>query len=150
MHLIPRLKRMTAMSWPTSPSTILESHSCSTSTSFQSKSIEKRGQISIGSIWTSCKLRTEEEVGRRFPRCDIYPGAQTKTRDRLNVFVTPDLEPIFGGTYWPGPKSERAKQAGTGFEDIILKVSTAWREQEQRCRESARDITRQLREFARK
>ena len=68
----------------------------------------------------------------------------------LNVFVTPDLEPIFGGTYWPGPKSERAKQAGTGFEDIILKVSTAWREQEQRCRESAKDITRQLREFARK
>lgn len=69
--------------------------------------------------------------------------------DRLNVFVTPGgLEPIFGGTYWP--KGERAQQARTGFEDIILKVSTAWREQEQRCRQSAKDITRQLREFARK
>ncbi|KAF2216258.1 hypothetical protein CERZMDRAFT_109199 [Cercospora zeae-maydis SCOH1-5] len=66
----------------------------------------------------------------------------------LNVFVTPDLEPIFGGTYWPGPKSERAKHAGASFEDILLKVSTAWREQEQRCRESAKELTRQLRDFA--
>ncbi|KAF2168067.1 hypothetical protein M409DRAFT_21514 [Zasmidium cellare ATCC 36951] len=66
----------------------------------------------------------------------------------LNVFVTPDLMPIFGGTYWPGPKSERAKMAGTSFEQILLKVATAWKEQEAKCRESAADITRQLRDFA--
>ncbi|KAK4505010.1 hypothetical protein PRZ48_002973 [Zasmidium cellare] len=66
----------------------------------------------------------------------------------LNVFVTPDLMPIFGGTYWPGPKSERAKMAGTSFEQILLKLATAWKEQEAKCRESAADITRQLREFA--
>ncbi|KAM3422758.1 hypothetical protein BST61_g242 [Cercospora zeina] len=66
----------------------------------------------------------------------------------LNVFVTPDLEPIFGGTYWPGPKSERAQHAGASFEDIVLKVSAAWGEQEERCRESAKEITRRLREFA--
>jgi uncharacterized protein YyaL (SSP411 family) len=65
----------------------------------------------------------------------------------LNVFVTPDLEPIFGGTYWPGPKSGRAP-AGVSFEDILLRVASAWREQEPRCRASAKDITRQLREFA--
>lgn len=65
----------------------------------------------------------------------------------LNVFVTPDLEPIFGGTYWPGPESERATK-GAGFEDILEKVASAWREQEQRCRESARQITEQLRQFA--
>ena len=23
----------------------------------------------------------------------------------INVFLTPDLEPIFGGTFWPGPGS---------------------------------------------
>ncbi|CAK4029875.1 Spermatogenesis-associated 20 [Lecanosticta acicola] len=66
----------------------------------------------------------------------------------LNVFLTPDLEPIFGGTYWPGPKSERAQVGGTTFEDILLKLSSAWKEQEARCRESAKEITRQLREFA--
>ncbi|KAL1306386.1 hypothetical protein AAFC00_005094 [Neodothiora populina] len=67
----------------------------------------------------------------------------------LNVFVTPDLEPIFGGTYWPGPESERAKGAqGAGFEDILKRVASAWKEQEQRCRESAKQITAQLKEFA--
>jgi uncharacterized protein YyaL (SSP411 family) len=67
----------------------------------------------------------------------------------LNVFVTPDLEPIFGGTYWPGPSSERAKPgAGMTFEDVLVKVSTAWKEQEAKCRANAKDITRQLREYA--
>lgn len=65
----------------------------------------------------------------------------------LNVFVTPDLEPIFGGTYWPGPDSERNTH-GAGFEDIIEKVAGTWRDQEERCRASARQITVQLKEFA--
>ncbi|KAK4630929.1 Spermatogenesis-associated protein 20 [Fulvia fulva] len=66
----------------------------------------------------------------------------------LNVFVTPDLEPIFGGTYWPGPKSERAQMGGTTFEHILLKVSRMWKEQEARLRASGKEITKQLREFA--
>ncbi|KAI5240763.1 hypothetical protein E4T43_05846 [Aureobasidium subglaciale] len=65
----------------------------------------------------------------------------------LNVFVTPDLQPLFGGTYWPGPKSERAHHGG-GFEAILTKVASAWKEQEARCRESASNITDQLRQFA--
>ena len=65
----------------------------------------------------------------------------------LNVFVTPDLQPIFGGTYWPGPKSKRA-QIGAGFEQILLKVAQTWKEQEQRCRDNGRMIMEQLREFA--
>lgn len=66
----------------------------------------------------------------------------------LNVFVTPDLEPIFGGTYWPGPGSEREGRHGAGFAQILNKVAEAWTEQEERCRESARQITSQLKEFA--
>lgn len=67
----------------------------------------------------------------------------------LNCFVTPDLEPIFGGTYWAGPDSERNGRGGqAGFEDILKKVGLAWKEQEKRCRDSARQITEQLREFA--
>ncbi|EME47363.1 hypothetical protein DOTSEDRAFT_41782 [Dothistroma septosporum NZE10] len=66
----------------------------------------------------------------------------------LNVFVTPDLEPIFGGTYWPGPRSDRAQMGGTTFEDILLKVSSMWKEQEERLRASGKEITKQLREFA--
>lgn len=66
----------------------------------------------------------------------------------LNCFVTPDLEPIFGGTYWPGPGSERSGGPGAGFEDILKKIAVTWKEQEQRCRDSARQITEQLRQFA--
>lgn len=71
----------------------------------------------------------------------------------LNVFVTPDLEPVFGGTYWPGPNSSRTAVgkavAGTvRFVDILEKMRDVWTQQEGRCRESAKDITRQLREFA--
>lgn len=65
----------------------------------------------------------------------------------LNVFVTPDLEPIFGGTYWPGPTSERA-QLGAGFEDILLRVIKVWKEQEDRVRANGKSIMTQLQEFA--
>ena len=71
----------------------------------------------------------------------------------LNVFVTPDLEPVFGGTYWPGPNASvtgsGSALAGTvGFMDILEKMKAVWTQQEGRCRESAKEITKQLREFA--
>lgn len=71
----------------------------------------------------------------------------------LNVFITPDLEPVFGGTYWPGPNHSMTAQ-GTlmsrivGFLQILGKMQDVWTKQESRCRESAKQITRQLREFA--
>jgi uncharacterized protein YyaL (SSP411 family) len=66
----------------------------------------------------------------------------------LNVFVTPDLEPVFGGTYWPGPKSERAQFGGATFEQVLLKVAEAWKEQEDKVRANGKKIIEQLREFA--
>ena len=39
----------------------------------------------------------------------------------LNVFVTPDLEPVFGGTYWPGPGTTR--RATTEHEERISRLS---------------------------
>jgi uncharacterized protein YyaL (SSP411 family) len=67
----------------------------------------------------------------------------------LNVFITPDLEPVFGGTYWPGPTSNT-----TPFEDqvdflgILDKLSTVWKDQEVRCRREAALILKQLKDFA--
>ncbi|KAK2791869.1 hypothetical protein FQN52_004310 [Onygenales sp. PD_12] len=70
----------------------------------------------------------------------------------LNVFLTPDLEPVFGGTYWPGPHSSSLPAFGgdsrVTFIDILEKLRDVWQTQQLRCRESAKDITRQLREFA--
>lgn len=66
----------------------------------------------------------------------------------LNVFITPDLEPIFGGTYWPGPGSTMAMGDHIGFVGILQKISDVWKNQRQRCLDSAKEITTQLREFA--
>ncbi|KAF2016719.1 hypothetical protein BU24DRAFT_346269 [Aaosphaeria arxii CBS 175.79] len=68
----------------------------------------------------------------------------------LNVFLTPDLEPIFGGTYWPGPGSTMVTGGGDGlgFVGIVEKIRDVWKTQRERCLESAKDITKQLREFA--
>ncbi|KAH8426142.1 thioredoxin domain-containing protein [Aspergillus melleus] len=67
----------------------------------------------------------------------------------LNVFLTPDLEPVFGGTYWPGPSSSSLPGNETiGFIDILDKLREVWETQQLRCRESAKEITKQLREFA--
>ncbi|TPX24213.1 hypothetical protein DIZ76_013556 [Coccidioides immitis] len=70
----------------------------------------------------------------------------------LNVFLTPDLEPVFGGTYWPGPYSSSMPRVGgeepITFIDILEKLRDVWNSQQLRCMESAKEITRQLREFA--
>ncbi|KAG5938417.1 hypothetical protein E4U53_008016 [Claviceps sorghi] len=77
----------------------------------------------------------------------------------LNVFVTPDMEPVFGGTYWPGPSNSRRLVAETGAEaeaenetldslTVFKRVRDIWRNQETRCRKEASEILGQLREFA--
>jgi hypothetical protein len=66
----------------------------------------------------------------------------------LNAFITPDLEPIFGGTYWPGPGSTMAMGEHIGFVGILKKIRDVWKDQRQRCLDSAKEITAQLRDFA--
>lgn len=70
----------------------------------------------------------------------------------LNVFLTPDLEPVFGGTYWPGPNASSLPRLGIEgpitFIDILEKLRAVWDTQQTRCKESAKEITRQLRQFA--
>lgn len=71
----------------------------------------------------------------------------------LNVFVTPDLEPVFGGTYWPGPGTSRRAVAEHEDETpdsltVFKKVRDIWRDQEARCRKEASEVLGQLREFA--
>jgi uncharacterized protein YyaL (SSP411 family) len=66
----------------------------------------------------------------------------------LNVFLTPDLEPLFGGTYFAGPGSSSARDT-ISFIDALNKMNELWTTQRQRCLESAKDITEQLRQFTR-
>src|SRR5919197_1468459 len=62
----------------------------------------------------------------------------------LNVFLTPNLEPVFGGTYWPGPGATthlRTKvvpdEVPLNFLDILNKMKDIWTTQRDRCLQSA-------------
>ncbi len=67
----------------------------------------------------------------------------------LNVFITPDLEPVFGGTYFAGPESTTVTGgAHFGFLGILDRVKTVWETQQDKCLLSAKNVTKQLREFA--
>ncbi|KAJ9500087.1 hypothetical protein LTR96_004568 [Exophiala xenobiotica] len=90
---------------------------------------------------------------------DIYMSYVTATTGSggwpLNVFLTPDLKPVFGGTYWPGPSpSTEFKRAVPGddapgtFVDILHKMQEVWTTQREKCMQTSADITNQLLAFA--
>jgi len=73
----------------------------------------------------------------------------------LNIFVTPDLDPLFGGTYWPASDSSSAHNTSNGVEDgpldfvaVLKRMQSIWSTQRERCILSAQDATSQLRSFA--
>ncbi|PHH76704.1 hypothetical protein CDD82_3888 [Ophiocordyceps australis] len=73
----------------------------------------------------------------------------------LNLFLTPQLEPVFGGTYWPGPRPSSSHLTVHHHDDdtpdfltILRKLRTTWIQQQPRCRLEASEIVAQLREFA--
>jgi uncharacterized protein YyaL (SSP411 family) len=59
----------------------------------------------------------------------------------MSVFLTPDLKPFYGGTYFP-PEDARGMP---GFERVLLSVHKAWEERRDEIVTSAADMTEQLR-----
>jgi uncharacterized protein len=59
----------------------------------------------------------------------------------MSVFLTPDLKPFFGGTYFP-PVDSRGM---AGFPRVLLSVHRAWEERREEITESAAGMTEQLR-----
>ena len=55
----------------------------------------------------------------------------------MSVFLTPDLRPFFGGTYWP-PTS---RMGMPGFRDILIGVSDAWKNRRDDVLRSADELT---------
>jgi uncharacterized protein YyaL (SSP411 family) len=58
----------------------------------------------------------------------------------MSVFLTPDLKPFFGGTYYP-PTDSRGM---AGFPRVLLSVSKAWDERRDEIVASAGEMTEQL------
>jgi uncharacterized protein YyaL (SSP411 family) len=58
----------------------------------------------------------------------------------MSVWLTPELEPFFGGTYFP-PES---RYGHPGFASILTQIASAWAADRDRVAESARDMVEQL------
>ncbi len=62
----------------------------------------------------------------------------------MSVWLTPDLKPFFGGTYFP-PTSRWGRPA---FVDVLHELARLWREDRARLTESADAVTDRLRSLA--
>ncbi len=62
----------------------------------------------------------------------------------MSVWLTPDLEPFFGGTYFP--PEDRLGRAG--FPHVLKELARLWKEDRSRVASSAKNLTDHLRELA--
>jgi len=58
----------------------------------------------------------------------------------MSVWLTPDLEPFFGGTYFPPER----RWGSPGFGEVLAQIAAAWRSSRDRIAETARDAIAQL------
>src|SRR3954463_2289068 len=58
----------------------------------------------------------------------------------MSVFLTPDLKPFYGGTYWP-PHSSRGMP---GFDQILAGVTDAWKNRREQALTAAEQLTAEL------
>ncbi|KAI4860652.1 hypothetical protein F4820DRAFT_436185 [Hypoxylon rubiginosum] len=67
----------------------------------------------------------------------------------LNVFLTPELEPVFSGTYWAAPQGDVVTENGGAEKPldwlvVIKRVLTAWDTEESRVRDEAKKMVVEL------
>ena len=58
----------------------------------------------------------------------------------LNVWLTPDLKPFYGGTYYPPV----AKFGKASFPDVLTQLADAWKTQRKEIVDSANDISQKI------
>jgi uncharacterized protein YyaL (SSP411 family) len=62
----------------------------------------------------------------------------------MSVWLTPDLQPFYGGTYYP-PTGQWGRP---GFRDVLTEIARAWRDERAQLLESAGRIVARLQEMA--
>ena len=60
----------------------------------------------------------------------------------MSMFLTPELKPFFGGTYWP----PTARGGMTGFDEILSAVAQAWQHRREQALDGADQLTKKLQE----
>jgi uncharacterized protein YyaL (SSP411 family) len=56
----------------------------------------------------------------------------------LSVFLTPDLKPFYGGTYFP----PEPRHGLPGFPQLLEFISNLWKEKRKEVEENAEELTR--------
>ena len=64
----------------------------------------------------------------------------------MSVFLTPDLKPFFGGTYWP----PRSRGNMPGFDRVLNGVLDAWNNRREQATQQAAQITDRIAELGQK
>ena len=62
----------------------------------------------------------------------------------MSVWLTPDLKPFYGGTYFP----PHAQWGRPGFSEVLAEIARAWRDERSQLLASANQITDRLTEIA--
>ena len=62
----------------------------------------------------------------------------------MSVFLTPDLHPFFGGTYFP-PQDAYGRP---GFKTVLQRISEVWRTRREEVSAQSADVMRQLAEMS--
>jgi uncharacterized protein YyaL (SSP411 family) len=62
----------------------------------------------------------------------------------MSVFLTPDLQPFYGGTYFPPTQ----RMGMPGFDQILLGVADAWKNRRQQAVDQAAELTQHLQQGA--
>jgi uncharacterized protein len=63
----------------------------------------------------------------------------------MSIWLTPDLQPFYGGTYFP----PTARWQRPGFVDVLLEIARAWKDDRERVVASAASLTARLRDLDR-
>ena len=88
----------------------------------------------------SCRIKVDRE--ERPDLDQIYMNAVQTMTGRggwpMSVFLTPDLKPFYGGTYWPPP----ARMGMPGFDQVLAAVADAWQNRREAVRRAGRAIDR--------
>ena len=58
----------------------------------------------------------------------------------MSVFLTPELKPFYGGTYWP----PHASRGMPGFDQILAAVIDAWKNRREQALNAAEQLTAEL------
>ncbi len=62
----------------------------------------------------------------------------------MSVFLTPELKPFYGGTYWPAS----AQRGMPGFDQVLEAVIDAWRDRRESAYQMADQLTERLADLA--